>query len=78
MDVISNNASCRDIRDLKAQLSSNTASSQQQLYQQLLQDRDAVRADRDQLLSDISRLEAEGSKLVALQQQKTIAVLRPA
>lgn len=64
----------RDIRDLKAQLSSTTSSSQQQVYQELLQDRNAVRADRDKLLDDILQLQKETSRLTTLEQQLTAAV----
>ena len=67
----------RDIRDLKVQLSSSTSSSQQQLYQELLKDRDTVKADRDKLLGDILQLQKETSRLVTFEQQQSAAVSMP-
>lgn len=59
------------------QLSSSTSSSQQQLYQELLKDRDTVKADRDKLLGDILQLQKETSRLVTLEQQQSAAVSMP-
>ena len=56
------------------QLSSSTSLSQQQLYQELLKDRDTVKADRDKLLGDILQLQKETSRLVTLEQQQSAAV----
>lgn len=65
---------CRDVRDLKAQLSSTSVSSQQEAYQSMLQDRDAARSERDKLLGDILQLQKETGRLRSLEQQHAAAV----
>ncbi len=68
---------CREIRDLKSQLSSQVSDTSSQTLQEVLRERDAIKADRNRLLTRVSQLERDVSKLEVLERQKAAAVSMP-
>ena len=68
---------CREIRDLKSQLSSQVSDTSSQILQEVLRERDAIKADRNRLLSRVLQLERDVSKLEVLERQKAAAVSMP-
>jgi polyhydroxyalkanoate synthesis regulator phasin len=65
---------CREIRDLKSQLSSQVSETSSQTLQEVLRERDTIKADRNRLLTRVSQLERDVSKLEVLERQKAAAV----
>ncbi|DBA67317.1 TPA: hypothetical protein ACH3X2_001617 [Trebouxia sp. C0005] len=63
----------REIRDLKSQLSSQVGETSSQTLQEVLRERDAIKADRNRLLTRVSQLERDVSKLEVLERQKAAA-----
>ncbi|KAL0028332.1 hypothetical protein WJX77_000287 [Trebouxia sp. C0004] len=63
----------REIRDLKSQLSSQVSETSSQTLQEVLRERDAIKADRNRLLTRVSQLERDVSKLEVLERQKAAA-----
>ena len=67
-------ALCREIRDLKVQLSSQVSQPISQNMQELQRERDTIRADRGRLLARVSQLERDVSRMEAIERQKSSAV----
>ena len=74
MNCRSSCLSCREIRDLKTQLSSQQHGVSSQSLQEVVRERDAVRADRNRLLGRVLQLEKDASKLDSLERLKAAAV----
>ena len=66
--------SCREIRDLKSQLSSQEHGFSNQSLQEVVRERDAVKADRNRLLGRVSQLEKDNSKLDSVERLKAASV----
>lgn len=67
-------ALCREVRDLKLQLSSQVSQPISQNMQEVQQERDTIRADRGRLLARVSQLERDVTRMEAIERQKSSAV----
>lgn len=67
-------ALCREVRDLKLQLSSQVSQPISQSMQELQRERDTIRADRGRLLARVSQLERDVTRMEAIERQKSNAV----
>lgn len=65
---------CREVRDLKSQLSSHVSDPSSQNWQQVQRERDIIKADRTRLLARVSQLERDVTRMEAIERQKSNAV----
>ena len=65
---------CREVRDLKSQLSGHVNEPSSQDWQQVQRERDTIKADRSRLLARISQLERDVTRMEAIERQKSNAV----
>ena len=65
---------CREVRDLKSQLSGQVSQPVTQNMQEIQRERDAIKADRGRLLARVSQLERDVTRMEAIERQKSSAV----
>ena len=65
---------CREVRDLKSQLSSEFSKPSNQSLQEVQRERDTIKADRSRLLARNSQLERDVTRMEAIERQKANAV----
>ena len=65
---------CREVRDLKSQLSSQVCQQVSQNMQEIQREHDIIKADRGRLLARVSQLERDVTRMEAIERQKSSAV----